>query len=120
MCGLTFELSWGRRWDARARLARMYKVLPTWPAWPAVGAQLERGVRRHSHSLLKVATTMRANTAPVKLKQQHTGRSANGSDKAERQPLLRAKEQRAKHSLARWGRPAMRAECESGDDAGGA
>ncbi len=42
---LTFELSWHQRWDARARLARMYRVPPTWPAWPAVGAQLERGVR---------------------------------------------------------------------------
>jgi len=47
LCGLTFELSWHRRWDARARLARMYRVPPTWPVWPAVGAQLERGVRRH-------------------------------------------------------------------------
>jgi len=46
LCGLTFELSWHQRWDARARLARMYKVPPTWPAWPAVGAQLERGVRQ--------------------------------------------------------------------------
>ncbi len=44
---LTFELSWHQRWDARARLARMYRVPPTWPAWPAVGAQLERGVRPH-------------------------------------------------------------------------
>jgi hypothetical protein len=44
---ITFELSWHQRWDARARLARMYKVPPTWPAWPAVGAQLERGVRPH-------------------------------------------------------------------------
>lgn len=45
---LTFELSWHRRWDARARLAKMYTVPPTGPAWPAVGAQLERGVRLHS------------------------------------------------------------------------
>ena len=44
---LTFELSWHRRWDARARLAKMYTVPPTGPAWPAVGAQLERGVRLH-------------------------------------------------------------------------
>ena len=47
MCSLTFELSWHRRWDARARLAKMYSVPPTGPAWPAVGAQLERGVRLH-------------------------------------------------------------------------
>ena len=47
MCGLTFELSWHRRWDARARLAKMYTVPPTGPEWPAVGAQLERGVRLH-------------------------------------------------------------------------
>ena len=46
LCGLTFELSWHRRWDARARLAKMYSVPPTGPAWPAVGAQLERGVRQ--------------------------------------------------------------------------
>jgi hypothetical protein len=45
---LTFELSWHQRWDARARLAKMYRVPPTGPAWPAVGAQLERGVRLHS------------------------------------------------------------------------
>ena len=47
LCRLTFELSWHRRWDARARLAKMYTVPPTGPAWPAVGAQLERGVRLH-------------------------------------------------------------------------
>ncbi len=52
LAGRTFELSWHRRWDARARLARMYRVPPTWPAWPAVGAQLERGVRRHSAAAL--------------------------------------------------------------------
>ena len=46
MRGLTFELSWHQRWDARARLAKMYSVPPTGPAWPAVGAQLERGVRQ--------------------------------------------------------------------------
>ena len=46
-CGLTFELSRHQRWDARARLAKMYRVPPTGPAWPAVGARLERGVRQH-------------------------------------------------------------------------
>ena len=44
-CGLTFELSRHRRWDARPGLAKMYRVPPD-RAWrPAVGARLERGVR---------------------------------------------------------------------------
>ena len=47
MRGLTFELSWSQRRDARARLAKMYRVPPTGPAWHAVGSQLERGVRPH-------------------------------------------------------------------------
>ncbi len=42
---LTFELSGRQRQDARARLAKMYRVPPTGPWWPAVGAPLERGVR---------------------------------------------------------------------------
>ena len=29
-------------------MARMYSVPPAWPAWPAVGAQLERRVRRRA------------------------------------------------------------------------
>ena len=45
--GLTFELSWTQRWDARPGLAKMYRVPPDRAWWPAVGAQLERGVRRH-------------------------------------------------------------------------
>jgi hypothetical protein len=44
---LTFELRGRQRRDARARLAKMYRVPPTGPAWPAVGAPFERGVRRH-------------------------------------------------------------------------
>ena len=48
LCGLTFELSWHRRWDARPGLAKMYRVPPARAWWPAVGAQLERGVRPHS------------------------------------------------------------------------
>ena len=47
LCGLTFELSRHQRWDARARLAKMYRVPSSGPAWPAVGARLERGVRLH-------------------------------------------------------------------------
>ena len=43
--GLTFELRGRQRWDARARLAKMYRVPLTGPAWPAVGAPFERGVR---------------------------------------------------------------------------
>ena len=42
---LTFELRRHRRWDARARMAKMYCVPPAGPAWHAVGARLERGVR---------------------------------------------------------------------------
>ena len=45
LCGLTFELSWRQRQDARPELAKMYRVPPAWAWWPAVGAQLERGVR---------------------------------------------------------------------------
>jgi len=48
LCGLTFELSGRRRQDARARLAKMYRVPPDRAWWPAVGAPLERGVRPHS------------------------------------------------------------------------
>ena len=43
--GLTFELSRHQRCDARARVAKMYRVPPTGPAWHAVGSQLERKVR---------------------------------------------------------------------------
>ena len=42
---LTFELSRRQRCDARARVAKMYRVPPAGPAWHAVGARLERGVR---------------------------------------------------------------------------
>ena len=42
---LTFELSRHQRCDARARVAKMYRVPPAGPAWHAVGARLERGVR---------------------------------------------------------------------------
>ena len=42
---LTFELSRHQRCDARARMAKMYRVPPAGPAWHAVGARLERGVR---------------------------------------------------------------------------
>ena len=43
--GLTFELRRHQRCDARARMAKMYRVPPAGPAWRAVGARLERGVR---------------------------------------------------------------------------
>ena len=42
---LTFELSRHQRCDARARMAKMYRVPPAGPARHAVGARLERGVR---------------------------------------------------------------------------
>ena len=45
MRGLTFELRRHQRCDARARMAKMYRVPPAGPAWHAVGARLERGVR---------------------------------------------------------------------------
>ena len=48
MCCLTFELSRHQRCDARARVAKMYRVPPAGPAWHAVGARLERGVRRRA------------------------------------------------------------------------
>jgi hypothetical protein len=44
--GLTFELSGRQRQDARPGLAKMYRVPPARAWWPAVGAPLERGVRR--------------------------------------------------------------------------
>ena len=43
---LTFELSGRQRQDARPGLAKMYRVPPDRAWWPAVGAPLERGVRR--------------------------------------------------------------------------
>ena len=43
---LTFELSGCRPQDARPGLAKMFRVPPDWAWWPAVGAPLERGVRR--------------------------------------------------------------------------
>ena len=48
LCRLTFELSGRRRQDARPGLAKMYRVSPDRAWWPAVGAPLERRVRRHS------------------------------------------------------------------------
>jgi hypothetical protein len=46
MRGLTFELSGRQRQDARARTGKMYRVPQAGRWWPAVGAPLERGVRR--------------------------------------------------------------------------
>ena len=45
-CGLTFELTGRRRRGARPGLAKMYRVPPDRAWWPAVGAPVERGVRR--------------------------------------------------------------------------
>ncbi len=44
---LTFEVSWHQRQDARPEPQKMYTVPVTRAWWPAVGAQLDRGVRRH-------------------------------------------------------------------------
>ena len=60
-CGLTFELSWHRRCDARARVAKMYRVPPAGPAWPAVGARLERGVRQRAAAVAVQAKSSRSN-----------------------------------------------------------
>jgi hypothetical protein len=45
--GLTFELRGRRRQDARPRAVMMHHVPQVWAWRPAVGAPLERGVRRH-------------------------------------------------------------------------
>ena len=45
--GLTFEVSWHQRQDARPEPQKMYTVPVARAWWPAVGAQLDRGVRRH-------------------------------------------------------------------------
>ena len=58
---LTFELSRHRRWDTRARLAKMYCVLPAGPAWHAVGARLERGVRQRAAVVAVQAKCSRSN-----------------------------------------------------------
>ena len=48
LCGLTFELSGRQRQDARPGPVKMYRVPPARAWWPAVGAPLERGVRRQA------------------------------------------------------------------------
>ena len=45
LSGLTFEVTGRRRHDARARLAKMYRVPPTGPWWRAVGSPVDRRVR---------------------------------------------------------------------------
>ena len=62
VCGITFELSWHRRWDARPGLAKMYRVPPDRAWWPAVGAQLERGVRPQLRTGRALADTGRGAT----------------------------------------------------------
>jgi len=47
LCCLTFELSGRRRRDAKARTVKMHDVPQAGPWWHAVGAPLERVVRRH-------------------------------------------------------------------------
>jgi hypothetical protein len=46
LCRLTFELSGRQRQGARARTEKMYTVPQAGPWRPAVGAPLEREVRR--------------------------------------------------------------------------
>jgi len=54
--GLTFELTWRQRRGARPRPQKMYTVPVAGAWWHAVGAQVERGVRRLSHRLEAKAT----------------------------------------------------------------
>ena len=51
--GLTFELTGRQRRGARPGLAKMYRVPPDRAWWPAVGAPVERGVRRHLRTSAK-------------------------------------------------------------------
>ena len=60
---LTFELSGRQRQDALARTEKMYRVPQAGPRWPAVGAPLERGVRRHRGTLMCEAKPSIAVTA---------------------------------------------------------
>jgi len=52
VCGLTFELTWRRRYDARPALQTMHACTVAQALWHAVGSQVERGVRPHSQCLL--------------------------------------------------------------------
>lgn len=61
LCGLTFELSGRQRQDARPGLAKMYRVPPDRAWWRAVGAPLERGVRRRLGRCLRVVGLVRQN-----------------------------------------------------------
>ncbi len=47
MCGLTFELTWRRRYDARPALQIMQACTVARALRHAVGSQVERGVRPH-------------------------------------------------------------------------
>ncbi len=47
LCGLTFELSGSQRQATRPGPVKMDAVPLARAWWPAVGAPLERGVRRH-------------------------------------------------------------------------
>ncbi len=44
--GLTFEVTGRQRQDAKPGLVKMYRVPPARAWWPAVGAPVDRGVRR--------------------------------------------------------------------------
>jgi hypothetical protein len=50
LCGLTFELTWSQRRDARPRPQKMVLVPAAWAWWHAVGSQVERGVRLHLYT----------------------------------------------------------------------
>jgi len=62
------ELSGRRRYDARARAEKMDGVPQPGPWWHAVGAPLERLVRRHWRSVRDMTVAKRtATTAPSKI-----------------------------------------------------
>ena len=44
--GLTFELSWHRQWDARARLVKCTAYLRSGPRGPPLGLNLSEGLGR--------------------------------------------------------------------------
>ena len=74
LCGLTFELSRHQRCDARARVAKMYRVPPAGPAWHAVGARLERGVRLHRLASRGGVTLQRHHSDPCPAREQEQSR----------------------------------------------
>ena len=78
--GLTFELSRHQRCDARARMAKMYRVPPAGPTWHAVGARLERGVRQRCAGWARAASEAK-NLAPFDGLRQTAAAARCGPDR---------------------------------------